>query len=154
MPINIREPQTYDLLARFLDNGQSRLTRRIASNTEVHRLRNLEDNDFCYGICLYNTYITVFKSNGDIILNSGGHKTILTKARMNRFLPRNCGVLVRDGVWRFSLNGSVHAFQDNMRINALAQTVIYKEDIQQVINPLAPFQAQSPVINRRERSLV
>lgn len=37
------------------------------------------------------TDVVTIHKNGKIVLNTGGYNTVTTRARMNEFLPKNCG---------------------------------------------------------------
>ena len=65
--------------------------RKIANNTwEYHR----DESRF---IRLHNTEIIEFKPDGRVVLNSGGWRTVTTKARFNRFTPY--GVYQKNHEW-------------------------------------------------------
>lgn len=64
--------------ARNKNNGEP-----IANNT---RLYERENNSI--SIQLHNTDIVTYKANGDIVLNSGGWKTVTTKSRINEYLEK------------------------------------------------------------------
>uniref|UniRef100_A0A6M3LK84 Uncharacterized protein n=1 Tax=viral metagenome TaxID=1070528 RepID=A0A6M3LK84_9ZZZZ len=53
-------------------------------------------------IRLHRTDILVFKPNGDVVLNSGGWQTVVTKERMNGFLPKGWGIYQEKNVWYLS----------------------------------------------------
>jgi len=53
-------------------------------------------------IRLHRTDILVFKLNGDVVLNSGGWQTVVTKERMNKFLPKGWGIYQEKNVWYLS----------------------------------------------------
>jgi hypothetical protein len=79
--------------------------RKIANNTRAVRL----DAD-TVGIVLHQTAIVKYRRNGEIVLNSGGWKTVTTKARMNEFSP----VSVRQSAGEWFANGI--EFEDGMVI--------------------------------------
>lgn len=80
----------------ILDNkrGGDKNSKKIANNTYLKRY-----DDGTIAVRLHQTDIIQYKPNGDIILNSGGWRTVTTKARMNEYLPRPYGVLQEKGVW-------------------------------------------------------
>uniref|UniRef100_A0A6M3L931 Uncharacterized protein n=1 Tax=viral metagenome TaxID=1070528 RepID=A0A6M3L931_9ZZZZ len=50
-------------------------------------------------IRLHLTDIITFKTNGDVVLNSGGWQTVTTKDRMNKFLPRYWSIYQKSNFW-------------------------------------------------------
>ena len=76
--------------ARKLLNGRSNL--RVSPNTYLHPCID--------GIRLrfYNTEILHFRSNGDIVVTSGGKKTATTKSRLNEYLPDGFSIRQEKGI--------------------------------------------------------
>jgi hypothetical protein len=66
---------------REIMSGVESVKSRLVGNNTVEYWR--ENNERV--IRLHNTDIITFKPNGDVVLDSGGWKTITTKARMNNF---------------------------------------------------------------------
>ncbi len=60
---------------------------------------------------LHSTDIVLFKPRGAVVLNSGGWKTVTTKARMNEFAAR---VWSERGTWHASVYGKSAPFADGM----------------------------------------
>ncbi len=56
--------------------------KRIAHNTDVNREWNGE-----YTVRFHGTSILTFRANGDVVLSSGGFKTVTTKQRLNALSP-------------------------------------------------------------------
>jgi hypothetical protein len=74
-------------------------------------------------IRLHHTDILTFRVNGDIALNTGGWKTVTTKARINEFLPSIYWLQTSKGQWFLRKiekphNDVKYLFADNMIIKA------------------------------------
>lgn len=69
-------------------------------------------------IRFHHTNIITFYENGDITLNSGGWKTMTTKARMNAYLPKRLGIWQERGIWYLVRDRVEHfPFQDGITIH-------------------------------------
>ena len=71
--------------------------------------RKINNNTFSYNdgssqkvIRLHNTDIMHFQDNGSIMLDSGGWRTVTTKARMNEYLPSYYQVYQKNYTWYVS----------------------------------------------------
>ncbi|MFA5049291.1 MAG: hypothetical protein WC516_09770 [Patescibacteria group bacterium] len=73
--------------------GRNIQSRKIANNTYLQR----RDSDIV--VKLHDTDIITYKSNGDIVLNSGGWHTMTTKDRLNNNLPRELYISQNKGIW-------------------------------------------------------
>lgn len=85
----------------------------IGHNTRMTRWHGSID------IWLYNTAIITYNMDGSIEINSGGHRTVTTKDRINQLLPDGCYVYQQGWTWYLVLNGDYGRpveFRDNMRI--------------------------------------
>lgn len=94
----------------------NRTSKKLRNNTYV-QVRDAET----VAIRLHQTDILTFKANGDITLNSGGWRTVTTKARMNEYLPDNWYVSQSKGVWYLSTRPGfedIGRFEDGMTIQA------------------------------------
>lgn len=78
--------------------GRNKESRKVANHTYLQR-RDAET----IAVKLHATDVVTFKSDGRVILNTGGWKTVTTKERMNSF----AGLQVSSdkGVWYVSNNG-------------------------------------------------
>lgn len=106
--------------------GRNSERRKIANNTYLERR---SDNKIA--IRLHNTDILTFSPNGDITLDSGGWKTVTTKARMNDYLP--CRIWSERGVWYVHLNGTKVPYADSMVIHSDGTITGQAEDPQGVM---------------------
>lgn len=86
------------------------LGKPIANNT---RLFHRDDG---IAIRLHATDIVLFHVNGDVVLNSGGYRTVTTKARINEYT--DCCVSQRKGLWTVHYRGSSAGFADGMVLKA------------------------------------
>ena len=85
--------------------------RKIANNTWLERL-----DDELIGVRLHSTYIVKFRANGDVIIDSGGWRTVTTKERINRyaFADTPDGVYQEDFDWFVRMGDEVLPFRDGM----------------------------------------
>ena len=84
-------------------------SRIVAPNTVEYRT---PDGDRV--VRLHRTDIVTFKSNGDIVLSSGGWRTVTTKDRINRFAPVR--VHAERGVWYVSNGDAAIPFVDGLTL--------------------------------------
>jgi hypothetical protein len=66
----------------------------LANNTRLVR-----KPDGSLGVVLHSTEIVTVTPAGDTVLHSGGWRTVTTKERINRFLPKGWTVCQTKGVW-------------------------------------------------------
>ena len=59
-----------------------------------------------FGVRLHKTNVVTFHSDGSIVLDSGGWKTVTTKDRINCALPPGWSVYSTRGVWYLSQSGA------------------------------------------------
>lgn len=85
--------------------------RKVGNNTYLVRLGPEE-----IGLKLHYTFIVRFFLNGDVILNSGGWRTVTTKARINEF-AEGVSVYQKDWLWFAVVNKIVLPFHDGMIYN-------------------------------------
>lgn len=102
-----------DVLSKL--NG--RTSRKVANNTYLRVSWSEHPNkDPQLELVLHSTSILTWYPDGRIVLNSGGWRTPVTKARMNAWLPRNYRVWQTKREWRiyrYSLNsGAIETQMD------------------------------------------
>lgn len=107
MPVIKHNPMTFATLSAFLGDKDQK---KIAPNTFV------EGHGSVRMIRLYETVIMTFEANGLIILNSGGFRTVTTKARINQFLPASVGLGQRKGAWFVRALDTDIKFEEGFRI--------------------------------------
>jgi hypothetical protein len=81
---------------------------RPAYRGKSTRVRRIDADSI--GILLHQTYVVTYHRDGRIILNSGGWRTVTTKARINEFSPAS--VHQKDFAWY--LNGE--DFEDGVNV--------------------------------------
>lgn len=75
----------------------------VAPNTVKYRRENGD-----VVIRLHHTDIITRKPNGDIILNSGGWRTVTTKDRMNEYMGHGLSISQHKGVWTLHVPWQAH----------------------------------------------
>lgn len=92
--------------------GRCRDRRKMANNTYLERL----GDDI--GLRLHDTHVIVWKPNGDIVLDSGGWRSMTTKERMTNFLPgtypQHSWVRQEKGIWFVKWHDDEHRYADGM----------------------------------------
>lgn len=73
--------------------GRNRNGRKIANNTYAERRGE------AIAIRLHSTDILTFNPDGSTVVNSGGWRTVTTKARLNDYLPNGYGISQSKGLW-------------------------------------------------------
>jgi hypothetical protein len=97
---------TYQEAAALLGKRKSR---KLANNTYIVR-----DTDKQITIRLHNTFIVTYLSGGKVILDSGGWKTVTTKARMNEYSPAR--ISQERGLWTLHYNGAESVYYDGITL--------------------------------------
>ena len=101
--------------------GRYKDSRKIANNTYLMRI---DSNTI--GIKLHDTFVVTYKKNGSIILNSGGWKTVTTKARINDFSPvwltQEKGEWYVNSSYSWSFEGR-YIFKDGMQITSKGKVI-------------------------------
>jgi len=89
--------------------------RKIANNTYAERRGD------AIAIRLHSTDILTFNANGSVAVNTGGWKTVTTKARLNDYLPNGFRIYQTKGIWYwYQYNGQFHTlgqFTDGDKIS-------------------------------------
>jgi uncharacterized protein YegP (UPF0339 family) len=80
--------------AEIMKDVESVKSKFVAQNTIEYIRENGERV-----IRLHLTDIITFKTNGDIVLNSGGYRTVTTKDRINKFLPPGWHIWQEKRIW-------------------------------------------------------
>lgn len=96
----------------------TRESKKIANNTYLHALANGD-----IAIRLHSTdIVTLAQNHGRYVLNSGGWKTVTTKARMNEFAPSFIGSV--KGIWYQGRHDMAQIpYFDGMIVNAHGECV-------------------------------
>jgi hypothetical protein len=99
------------------DQLGTRKTRKLANNTYLVPVTIPE----AIAVRLHQTYIVMYKKNGDITLNSGGWRTMTTRSRFDVLLPDGWRVWADKGEWYLSKaayqkDADTFLFQDGITI--------------------------------------
>lgn len=102
----------------------SKLTGR---NAQKKKLENntyaIRQPDNSISIRLHDTDILTFNPDGSAVVNSGGWKTVTTKARLNEFLPYGLGISQERGIWYWSKFNSADYTHKNLGIFSDGDTI-------------------------------
>ena len=97
--------------------GRCSLRRKVGNNTWLVRNSSIPLDTI--HLKLHNTNILTWYYDGMVRLNSGGWKTVTTKARMNEYLPYGWRVFQQNYVWGLYRHEHPYVnFEDNMILNA------------------------------------
>ena len=101
---------TYNDAAEIYDNMPRG---KLGANTTIRR----EDNgDFV--IRLYGTDILTYHPDDTITINTGGYRTVTTKARINAFLSPKAELYAKRGKWYIRSGSGVYPFEDGATLTA------------------------------------
>jgi hypothetical protein len=115
--------------ANSLLQGRNKESRKLGNNTYLirhpgHLTRPGDTKGECITVRLHDTDIVTYHTNGNIILDTGGWKTVTTKDRMNKYTPF-C-IYQDKGIWYMNASGSPYSnegrkksipYFDNMVLN-------------------------------------
>lgn len=109
-----RVPQVFDYSDAQVVAMKAPRSGRIGHNTRVV----VWDDTGGISFVLYATPIVTYYPDGEIELNSGGHHTVTTKARMNALLPPRFRIEQSKYEWwvRDTLTNKKIPFEDGMRV--------------------------------------
>lgn len=103
----------FDSYADAKEAMHNRPRKKINNHTYLELLDENED----IGLKLHDTYIIVFHKNGSFTLNSGGYKSVTTKARLNEYMPWGFSISTKKKVWTVSTPAGDFPFQDGITFN-------------------------------------
>ncbi len=101
------EDLNYAKASQTLHSCDPDVSTKIGNNTLMRQHVSLyqeEDEPSGIEVVLHKTRILLFKKNGEIVLNSGGWKTSITKDRMNKLLPKTISVIQVSRIWYVRVN--------------------------------------------------
>lgn len=108
-------PAVYAALDAKL-HGRNLWSRKVANNTYLHRVEGVATT---LAVELHETDIITITTTGLLTLDSGGWRTMTTKARINDYLPVGFSLYTERGVWYLSCpSGDVLNYADGMTIDA------------------------------------
>jgi len=90
-----------------------------------------KDHD-TFAVRLYATDVILIHRDGTFTLDSGGHRTVTTKDRMNRYC-RPCRIHQAGFVWKYNIrvwNGRSVAFFDGLRIDDEGQVLNHPAEVE------------------------
>lgn len=117
----------------------SKLQRKAGHHTYLVRNSGVPGDSI--HLKFYDTYIITWYADGRIKLNSGGYRTVTTKARINEFIPSHWGISQAKNVWylkEFLLGGETirtFEFEDGIIIQPAHHDFPYDYDYATVIFP-------------------
>src|SRR5690349_11223457 len=105
--------------ADSLLDGRCKLSRKVGNNTYLMRWDGAGEP--MIRLKLHDTYIVTWYSDGRVELNSGGWRTVTTKARINEYLEDGYGISQVKGQWyvtryRSGKHEDVCMFEDGLTI--------------------------------------
>lgn len=119
------------ILNLAVSRGAASKSKRVANNTYAERYvgdGTLEEPE-AVGIRLHNTVVVKYTRTGELILDTGGWRTVTTKDRINSYTPNWVRVFSEKGEWRVStrpyseeLPSVPYADGITLEINSLAGT--------------------------------
>ena len=121
--------RSYADAAAYLDGAS---TRSAGNNTRIER-----DQFDGIHVVLHRTSVICFRSDGSIILDSGGYRTVTTAQRIRACLPPGIRLHTdaRGGGWRVDVRGTVLPFRDGIVIEPVNTGDVYLDPT----NPRRPF---------------
>ena len=87
---------------------KNRETKKVGNNTYLVRI-----SPETIGVRLHNTIVVEIHADGSYTLNSGGWRTVTTKARMNEFCP------VKVGQKRYDWFVGEEPFRDGIKVKVV-----------------------------------
>ena len=110
--------------------GRCKDSRKVANNTYLERraatftIKGKTTGIGSIALKLHNTDIMTAYPDNTVTLNTGGWRTVTTKARMNDFLPFG-RIYQKDFIWYLSLGNVDHVYDDGMELSETDCTVSY-----------------------------
>jgi hypothetical protein len=110
--------------------GRCKDRRKVANNTYLERraatftIKGKTTGIGSIALKLHNTDIMTAYPDNTVTLNTGGWRTITTKARMNDFLPFG-RIYQKDSIWYLSLGNVDHVYDDGIELSETDYTVSY-----------------------------
>lgn len=93
------EGDPFAVLDHHLNAGRAQDSKSLGNNTAAHRF-DYGPATGSIGVRLHATDVVVAHPDGSVTLNSGGYRTVTTKDRINRFLPKGYD----EGGWRWTVS--------------------------------------------------
>jgi len=109
-----RDPNNYNDLNFYLQNDKRGKRKSIDDRPIDNNTRVIRRSHNSIAIKLWDTDIITFYDNGSIQLDTGGWKTVLTKERMNQYLPSTIRVYSEQYIWYIRFNKKQYLFENGM----------------------------------------
>lgn len=109
--------RSYDDCARLAKTKK----RKLENNTYLDIIPGMGEANPTYAVRFHATRIVVYYENGDVVLNSGGWRTMSTKARINEFSPLQ--VWQANGLWTVAWRDIRVPFADGITFNVITKEV-------------------------------
>jgi hypothetical protein len=93
--------------------GRNAVSRKLANNTKLVRI-----DPETIAVRLHETNVVKYHSDGRIVFDSGGYRTVTTKARMGEYSPAQ--VSQSKGVWSICMDGKPATYADGIVWNGKA----------------------------------
>lgn len=102
-----------------LERLGKRVSKKVGNNTYL--LLHAAIPGEAIHLRLHDTFVMTWFADGKVELNSGGWRTVTTKARINEFWPglyvgNRGGIEQEKGVWYVRWNGKRYVFEEHMRL--------------------------------------
>lgn len=115
----------FDSASKFLGDKPER---KLAPNTKVFYMpQSRYYGNETIAVKFHQTIIVQYMQGGIIELNTGGHRTVTTKQRINQLLPPGFRVEQRDYEWLLHTPSGTHGFADSMKVSTVSGNVKYHE---------------------------
>lgn len=122
MAKTVRNPLDFKTISNTFKKLTPERPVKIYNNTYLKEIPPARFGDYdepgFYRIVLHSTPILTYHQDGRIVLNSGGHRTVTTKARLNTYLPDGFYVFQKGHAWYLHTpNDGEVFFEDLMTID-------------------------------------
>lgn len=107
LKVNIMIPKDYQQANNIL--GMK--TKHVIKNKRATYLQRNEDS---IALVYHNTPVVTYHKDNSIKLNSGGYRSLTTKARMNSALGNRAYVFQKNHKWYLAANGMNYSFVDGV----------------------------------------
>lgn len=115
----------FESASKFLGDKSEK---KLAANTKIfYVMQSRYYGNETIAVKFHQTIIVQYMQGGIIQLNTGGHRTVTTKQRINQLLPPGFRVEQRNYEWLLHTPSGTHGFADNMIVSTVSGNVKYHE---------------------------
>lgn len=120
----------YDAAVTYLRRARDEAAGRLLPGAATRLVWVERDGVRCPAVRYHETPVVTWCPNGDVVLDSGGWRTVTTRARIDAYLPAGWGLYADRGVWwlcegvYWSDPAQKHAFADGITIRGEGGTVV------------------------------